>query len=156
VAPAHVGDRVIDVVEEDLPDPGAPLREARAPVGEPAVVRADAGEAQLVLLGHRRARDDRARREERRDRVGERHLRDDAVGLLLRDPPFVVPVLRAPARLQVLERVAVSAAPAVEVVEVPLLEVRAVHLVVAAGVAVGGDQGQTLAHGRNASAVCQM
>ena len=49
--PAHVVDRVVDVVEEDLADAGAPLGKLTAPVDEPAVVGADPGEPVLVRLG---------------------------------------------------------------------------------------------------------
>ena len=48
--PADVGDRLVDVVEEDLPDPGALQRVLVAPVGEPAVVGADPGEPELEIV----------------------------------------------------------------------------------------------------------
>ena len=137
--PLHVLDRVVDVVQEDLADAGATLREAAAPVGHPAVVRADAGEPVLVLVGRRRAGEEDEAREERRDGVGEHDLGDDAVGLFVADAALVVPVADPAAVLQVAERVLVLLAPGVEVVEVLLLEVLAVHLVVRAGVAVGRD-----------------
>ena len=138
--PTDVGDRLVDVVEEDLADAGASLRVLAAPVGEPAVVRPDAGEAQLEVVGGRRAREQRHAREERRDRVREDHLADDAVGLELGDAPLVVPVAVALGALQIAERVLVLRPPRVEVVEVPVLEVAAVGVVARARVAVGRDQ----------------
>ena len=92
---AHVLHGLVDVVEEDLPDAGAPVGSHRAPVGEPPVVGADAGEAALEVPSRRRPGDQRGRREERRHRVREDDLADDAVGLELGDAPLVVPVPRA-------------------------------------------------------------
>ena len=43
--PLHVVDRVVDVVEEDLPDAGAPFGELVAPIEQPTVVCTDAGES---------------------------------------------------------------------------------------------------------------
>ena len=74
LAPLDVVDRVVDVVQEDLADAGATLGEPAAPVGQPAVVGADAGEAVLVLVGGRRPGEQDEAREERRDGVGEHDL----------------------------------------------------------------------------------
>ena len=48
--PGRVLDGVVDVVEEDLPDAGAPLGPAVAEVDHPAVVGLEAGPAALVVL----------------------------------------------------------------------------------------------------------
>ena len=94
--PADVGDGVVDVVEEDLPDAGPPLRELAAPVDQPAVVGPDAGEAVLVVLRPRRLGEQHEAGEERRHRVREDDLTDDAVGRLLAVAHLVVPVAVAP------------------------------------------------------------
>ena len=139
VDPAHVGDRVVHVVQEDLADAGPALGIARAPVGEPPVVRANSGEPVLVLVGRGRAREQDEAGEERRDRVGEHDLADDAVGLLVGEAALVVPVANAPAVtfLEVAEWVLVLVAPRVEVVEVRGIEVGAIRLVVGTGMGVG-------------------
>ena len=123
------------------PMPARRFGKAAAPVGEPAVVRADAGQPVLVLVGLGRPREEDEAREERRHRVGEHDLGHDAVGLFVGEPALVVPVADAAAvfLLQIAERVLVLVAPRVEVVEVRGIEVLAVHLVAAAGVRVGGD-----------------
>src|SRR5260370_36234386 len=54
--PCRVLDRVVDVVKEYLPDPGAALGEPAAEILEPAVVGLDAGAAALVLVLLWRAR----------------------------------------------------------------------------------------------------
>ena len=138
--PPDVGDGLVDVVEEDLADAGAALRVLGAPVGEPAVVRPDAGEAQLEVFGGRRPRQQRHAREERRHRVREDDFTDDSVGLELGHAPLAVPVAVASAVLQVTERVLVLLPPRVEVVEILRVEVRAVGLVAGAGVTVGGNE----------------
>jgi hypothetical protein len=55
--PPSVLDGVVDVVDEDLADAGAPLGELTAPVDQPPVVRPDAGEPVLVVLGPCRLRE---------------------------------------------------------------------------------------------------
>jgi hypothetical protein len=90
--PVDVGDRVVDVVEEDLSDPGAPVGLAGAEVGEPPVVRANAREPVLVLVGLRRPREQHEVREERGNRVREHDFTDDAVLLEITNAPVVVPV----------------------------------------------------------------
>src|ERR671934_41933 len=110
-------------------DASSPLLVLRAPVGEPAVVGADAGQPELELLGGRRPGHERPRGEEWRHGVREDHLGDDPVGFHLGDAPNVVPVARAEIALEILERVLVRAAPAIELVAVCRVEVRAVYLV---------------------------
>ncbi len=138
--PAHVGDGLVDVVEEDLADAGAALRVLAAPVREPAVVRPDAGQAQLEVFRLRRPGQQRHAREERRHRVRENDLTDDTVALELGDAPLAVPVAVAVAALEVAERVLVLRPPRVEVVEVLRVEVGAVRVVAGAGVAVRRDE----------------
>ena len=95
-----------------------------APVGQPAVVGAQAGPAAIeVRRRRRRPGDERAGGEERRHRVGEDDLGDDAVGLELGDAAVAVPVAVAAVALQIAERVAVRAAPRVELVAARRLEV---------------------------------
>jgi hypothetical protein len=139
VDPLDVLQRLVDVVQEDLADAGAALGEAGAPLGHPPVVGADAGEPLAELLGARRTGEQNEAGEERRDGVGEHDLGDDAVGLEVAVALVVVPVADAPAVLQVAERVLVLLAPRVELGDHVGVEVRPVHLVAAAGVAVGGD-----------------
>ena len=137
--PAHVGDRLVDVVQVDEADARALLRILGAPVGQPAVVRADALEAQPVVLGPRVAADQHAGLEERRHRVREDHLADDAFLLHVGHALDVVPVLVLLAADVLLLRVLVAAAPGVELVAQRGLEVIAVGLDARAGVGVGGD-----------------
>ena len=114
LGPVDVGDRVVDVVQEDLRETGAASGPLVAEVDEPAVVRADADESALVVVGRRRGGDHRAGGEERRHRVRERDLGDDAVGVQVGDAALVVPVAGAAVVLEVAERVGVLAAPGVE------------------------------------------
>ncbi len=140
LAPLHVGDRVVDVVQEDLADPRAGLGLLRAVVGEPAVVRLHARVAVLVLLRARRLGEEHEAREERRHGVGEDDLTDDAVVVELLVAQLGVPVAGAELGvLEVLVRVLVLVAPGVEVVAVLGVEELSVLRVAATGVAVGGD-----------------
>src|SRR6478736_916487 len=81
--PLDLLDRAFDVVEHDLRDAGATTRRAVAEVGEPSVVRLQAGPPQLGVARvlRRRLLHERTARVEGRDRVGEDHLGDAAVGL---------------------------------------------------------------------------
>ena len=137
--PLHVGDGVVDVVEEDLADAGPPLGELAAPVLQPAVVGVHPGMAVGVLLIGRRLGEQHEAREERWDRVGEHHLGGDAVGLLLGVAHLVVPVAQPPRVPEVLVRVLVLVPPGVEVLEVGGIEVLPIGGVRAAGVAVRRD-----------------
>ena len=141
VDPADLGQGVVDVVEEDLADAGPALGVLGAEVDEPAVVGAQAGEAVLVVLGARRPGEEHERREERRHRVGEHDLADDALGLLLLVAQLGVPVAQLPLVAEVAVGVAVLAAPGVEVVAVGRVEVLAVLGVAPPGVTVGRDDG---------------
>jgi hypothetical protein len=88
----------------------------------------------LVLGVGRRDRDEARAREERRDRVREEDLGDDAVGVEVAEPLVAVPVLRAlrVVALQVGERVVVRREPAVVLVVVTRVEVLLVRLDVGA------------------------
>ena len=82
--PLDLLDRVVDVVEEDLRDPGTAAGRLGAEVGEPPVVRLDPGEPVVVVVTRGRlVGREQAGRKERWDRVGEQHLGDDAVVLEL-------------------------------------------------------------------------
>ena len=48
-ANSHLGERVVDVVQQDLRDAGPAAGRGRAEVGEPAVVRLEPGPPVLVL-----------------------------------------------------------------------------------------------------------
>jgi hypothetical protein len=140
--PRRVLDRVVDVVEEDLPDAGARARPARAEVDEPAIVRLQTGAAVLVVLGLGRPREQHEARVERRHGIGEHDFTDDTVGVLVGVAPLVVPVADAEVGVaQVLPRVLVLLAPGVEIFVEPRVEVLAVRLVVRAGVRVRRDEG---------------
>ena len=112
-----------------------------AEVGQPAVVGLDAGPAPLVVLGRRRQGDQVPLGEEGRDRVGEEDLGRDAVGLGLGQAPVAVPAAVGDGREQVGERVHVLGRPGVELVVPAAGQVGPVVLDVAAGVAVGRDDG---------------
>ena len=122
--------------------------QVRAPVGEPAVVGAQPGEPQPVLLGARHQRDQPAAREERRHRVGVHDLAGDAVGLERGVAHGVVPVAVRVGAHEVAERVHVGVGPAVELVVVGRLEERPVVAQVGAGVAVGRDHHVAVVGGR--------
>ena len=77
----HLGDGFVEVSEQDLAHPGAPLGRQGAEVGQPAIVRTQAGPAQLELAGGLRWRGGQARlRKERRHGIGEDDLPRDAFG----------------------------------------------------------------------------
>jgi hypothetical protein len=135
--PAHVGDRIVDIVEEDLADAGTALGKLVAPIDQPAVVGRHPGMAVAVLLVGRRLGEQHEAGEERRDGVGEHHLGGDAVCLLLGVAHLVVPVAQLPLVAQVLVRVLVLAAPGVKVRNELGVEVLPIGLVAAAGVTVG-------------------
>ena len=102
--PAHLGERVVDVVQEDLREPGAPAR-ARPRRSRPANGCAPAaGPAAFVVGGRRLERGEIALREERRHRVREQHLGDDALRLGLLQAALAVPVAVRGRRQQVGER----------------------------------------------------
>ena len=147
LGPAHVGDRFVDIVEEDLREAGAALGMIGAEVGEPAVVSPQSGEAQLEIVGRRRGRDDLAGGEERRHRVREDDLGDDAVLAEIAQPALVVPVAGPTVVLQIAERVLVAAPPRVELVVVLGFEALAVLLMVAARVTVGRDDRVAISSG---------
>ena len=137
--PAHVGDGVVHIVEEDLAHACPALRILVAPVDQPSVVGRHPGMAVAILLVGRRLGEQHEAGEERRDGVGEHHLGGDAVGLLLGVAHLVVPVAQLPLVAQILVRVLVLAAPGVEVGNELGVEVLPIGLVAAAGVAVGRD-----------------
>src|SRR5260221_14245302 len=90
--PCRVLDRVVDVVKEYLPDPGAALGEPAAEILEPAVVGLDAGAAALVLVRLRRAREQDEAREERRGRVRGEKPTPKPPGVPLRVGHLPVPI----------------------------------------------------------------
>ena len=139
--PADLVERVVEVVEEDLHAPGASARRLRAEVGEPAVVRLHSGPAPLVVLGGRLQRGEVSLREERRHRVREEHLGDDALRLGLLEPPSAVPVAVRGRREQIGERIDVRVRPGVELVVPTRREIRLVRAQLGAGVTVDGDHG---------------
>ena len=124
--PLDVVDGVVDVVEEDLADPGPLLGELAAEVDQPAVVGPDPGQAVLVVLRLGRRGEEHEAGEEGRDGVGEDHLADDAVRFLLAVAHLVVPVAVPPLVAEILEGVPVLAPPGVEVLQVRRIEVLAI------------------------------
>ena len=149
--PLHLGHCGVDVAEEDLGEAGPSTGEVAAPVGQPPVVGAQAGTAAGALLGGaRRVGDEHARGEERRDRVGEQHLGDDAVRLEVALAHLAVPVALASGGLEVGPGVDEVAPPPVELVEPVALEVGPVGVDVGAGVPVGRhDRVAVSAHARD-------
>ena len=137
--PADVLNGVIDVVEEDLTDPGPALGELVAEVHQPAVVRPDPGQPVLVVLGLGRWGEEHEPGEERGHRVREDDLADHAVLFLLAVAHLVVPVAKAPGVAEVLEGVLVLGPPGVKVLEILGIEILPVGGMAAPGVAVGGD-----------------
>ncbi len=140
--PGGVGDGVVDVVQEDLADPGAAFGPPGAEVGHPAVVGVDAGAAVLVLVGLRGPGEEHEARVEGRHGVGEQHLADDAVGELVGVASLVVPVPDPQVGVaEVLPRVLVPLPPGVELLPVGRVEVLPVLGVAATGMGVGRDEG---------------
>ena len=89
----HLGDGLIEIPEQDLAHPGASLRRQRAEVGQPAIVRTQAGPAQLELPGGLRWGRGQARlRKERRHGIGEKNLPGDAFPIQIRVAAIAVPV----------------------------------------------------------------
>jgi hypothetical protein len=137
--PPCVGDRVVEVLGEDLADSRAPFGRLRHEVGQPAVVRPDSGQPVPVVVRLRRLGEQDEAREEWRHRVREDHLGDDAVLLLLTETLIAVPVAAAPVVLQFLERVLVPGPPGIEVLKKLSVEVLAVLGVTAASMRVRRD-----------------
>ena len=123
-----VGDRIVDIIEEHLRHAGPFFGKACAPVGDPPIVGADADQAELVVLRQGGPGNERAGREERRDRVGEHDLAHDPIGVELGPSALVIPVAGLAIVLQVAEGVLVGAAPLRESVLVLRLEVLAIRL----------------------------
>ncbi len=90
--------------------------EPRAEVGQPAVVRLEAGPAALVVGLAGWKGDEAALLEEGRDGVREQHLGGDPVGVVLGQAPVRVPAAVGGGRQQVGERVDVGGGPGVELV----------------------------------------
>ena len=110
--PLDLLDRVVDVVEEDLGDPGAAAGRLGAEVGEPPVVGLDPGEPVVVVVtGGRLVRGEQAGRKERWDRVREQHFGDDAVVLELLRTTTGVPVAVGLGAAEIVERVLVRRRP---------------------------------------------
>ena len=143
-----LGQRVVEVVEQDLADAGVPARNLRAEVGEPAVVGAEAGHPQFVLGRRRQRREQVAAREERRHGVGEQHLGGDAVGLELALAALAVPAAIRVRHHLVEVRIDERLRPGVELVEAARLEVRPVVGQIGTAVPVGADDRVAIGSGR--------
>ncbi|CAB4929812.1 unannotated protein [freshwater metagenome] len=138
LAPDGVGDRVVDIVQEDLADAGATLRSAADVVSEPTIVGLHTGVTVFVLVRSWRLSKEHEVREERRNRVGVDDLGDDAVGKHVAITTIVIPVADTKIGvLQVLEGVLVLLAPCVEVIAVLGVKELAVLNVAATRVGVG-------------------
>ena len=143
--PTDLGDGGVDVVERDLRDAGPAPRRPGTEVGQPAVVRLQADPSPVEVAGvGGRCEHERGTREERRDRVREDDLGDDAVGLEVGEPPLVVPVAATLLAAHVLERGPVLVCPRVELVEEESGQVVAVLAEPGAAVAVGRDDDVTV------------
>ena len=153
--PAGVGDGVVEVVDEDLADPGPPFGAFGDEVNQPSVVGPDARQAVPVFVAVAgRRREEHEAGEEGGDRVREEDLRHDTVGLHVRPPALRVPVAHPLAGVpEVPEGVLVLAPPGVEIFQELAVEVLPVLGVAATGMAVGGDQGVVVgkAHRRDPS-----
>ena len=78
----YLNDGFVKVPEQDLAHPGAPLGRQRAEVSQPAIVRTQAGPAQLELASCLRLGRSQTRlRKERWHRVGEEDLDVEAAGV---------------------------------------------------------------------------
>ena len=149
----NFGDGLVDVVEEDLREPGPPVRRLAAEVGQPAVVRAQAGEPELVFLaGPRPGSGEHPGRIERRCRVREEDFRGDPLAVEVLESQPAVPVQRrrhrsnpeavvhGPVLVQLLRPSVVEVArPRVERLVITALEVRLVVPKIGTTVAVRRD-----------------
>ena len=102
-------------------------------------MRLQAGPTAFVVGGGRLQRGEVALREERRHRVREQHLGDDALRLRLLQPALAVPVAVRGRRQQIGEGIDVGVGPGVELVVPARREVRLVLTQLGAGVPVDRD-----------------
>ena len=135
--PGDLRHGVVDVVEEDLRHAGTTSRRFRTEVGQPAVVRPEAGPAQLVALRGRWPRQQIARGKEGRNGVGEQDLRHDAIVLELALTCRRVPIAICRLAPKILVRIHIGLCPDIELVEISTLEVVPIVQHLRAGVAVG-------------------
>ena len=133
-------DRLVEVVGQDQSDAGAAHWIFGAEILQPAIVRADAGQALLVVFRLRRMGGDDALAIERRHGVGEHNFADDALAVLILVADAVIPVAHLLAAVVLLRRVLVAAAPFVKCLAPLRIEVFAVLSMAAAAVGVGGDK----------------
>jgi hypothetical protein len=105
---------VVDIVQQNLTDPGPATRQLGAPIGEPAIVGLESGQAPLVLRSRRSRRHQATRREKGRDRIRVNDLAHNAVGLEGRLADCAVPVPIRLGRGQVTKRVGVASEPPIE------------------------------------------
>ncbi|CAB4660322.1 unannotated protein [freshwater metagenome] len=140
LAPNCIGDRVVNVVQEDLTDAGTTLWSAADVVGQPAIVGLHACVTVFVLVRSWRLSKEDEVREERRNRVWVDDLGNNAVGEHVAITAIVVPVADTKIGvLEILERVLVLLAPCVEVIAVLRVKKLAVLNMAATRVGVGRD-----------------
>ena len=140
LGPAHIVERGIDIVEQNLGESGALIGCLRAEIGQPTVVCTQPCEAEVEVVSRRSRSNDCASWEEGRDGVGEQDLGNHAVGMKVVEAPVAVPVARAAVVLQVTKWVAVAPAPFVELLKILRLKVGAVLIGAATRMSVGRDQ----------------
>ena len=138
--PLDLGDRVVDVVEEDLRHARPPARRVGTEVGHPAVVCLEPGPTQLVVLGRRAP----ARAGCPDGKNGGMVFGKSTSATTPSSSSSCSALRRVPVAVggggaQVVPRVHVGLRPLVELVEVLRLEVLAVLVHLRAGVAVGRD-----------------
>ena len=109
-------------------------------------MRANTFEAHQIVFGAGVAADEHARAEEGRNRIREDDLADDAFGLHVAHALGIVPVLVLLGSYVLLLRVLVRTAPFVEERLMFCVEVFAVALDGVAGVGVGGNDDDRIAH----------
>ncbi len=139
--PADLGERVVDVVQEDLREPGTPAGRGAAEVGHPTVVRLQTRPTMVVVERGRLECREVALREEGRHGVREQHLGREPLRLRLLQAPLAVPVAVRGRRLQVGVGIDVGGGPGVELVVPARSEVRLVLVQFGARVTVDGDDG---------------
>ena len=114
--PRDILNRIVDVVQEELADPRTLNGLAPAEVGEPSIVRQDAGTTVFILFRLGRARKEDESRVERWHCVREHDFADDAVGELVSIPTIIVPVANAKVGVaEILPRVLVFSTPRVKI-----------------------------------------
>ena len=155
LCPTNLGDGVVDIVQQDLDDAATTSPVLLAELGQPPIVRLEAGPPTCVVGRGRHRRQQAGGGEERRNRVREQDLGRDAVGVELAGATLVTPVAIGVGAHEVAPRVHVGIGPGVELGVPTSGQVRPVVTQVGARVAIGRHDHIPIHHGLPTSVVAQ-